>query len=188
MKERRPVGIHSLNPGITIRGNANTARRIRRSLVAIVVGLSCLLGFATAATGSPTTGVEHFRLVNTSFNGPGSIIARGVFNAGGTDYPGGHSTDLATFSNGAFAIHHPGGTSKGEVNSKTCVLKLNGAGTYSINHGYGVYSGLTGSGSYTFRAIGTFPRNANGTCDTSGSVQPSTLQEIILAKGPVSLR
>jgi hypothetical protein len=182
------VDFHSLSHGSIVRGDSDMARRIRRPLVAIVIGLSGLLGFATVVAASPTSGMEHFRLVNTSFNGPGSIIARGVFNAGGTDYPGSHNTDLATFSNGAFSIHHPGGTSKGEVNLKTCALRLTGAGNYTINHGYGAYSGLTGSGSYTFKAIGTFPRNPNGTCDTSGSVQPTTLQQIILAKGPVSLK
>jgi hypothetical protein len=182
------MDIHSRSNDSVVRGDSDVIRRTRPVLVGFIVGLSVLLGFAAAANGSPASGTEHFRLVNTSFAGPGSILARGVFNAGGTDYPGGHNTDLASFSNGAFMIHHPGSTSKGQVNPKTCVLRLTGAGSYTINHGYGAFTGLIGSGSYTFRAIGTFPRNPNGTCDTSGSVQPTSLQEIILAKGPVTLR
>jgi hypothetical protein len=156
--------------------------------VGVVLGATGLVGAAAVAGASPASGTEHFRLVNTSFSGPGSIIAHGVFNAGGTDYPGAHKTDLASFSNGAFSIHHPGGTSTFRVNPKTCVLKLTGSGNYSINHGYGAFAGVTGTGTYTFKAVGTFPRNANGTCDTSGSTQPTSFQEIILANGPLSFR
>jgi hypothetical protein len=158
----------------------------RRSFVAALVGLSGLVGWTAVASASPSSGTEHIRIVNTSFSGPGSIIARGAFNAGGTDYPGGH-TDLASFSNGAFSIRHRG-ASMGRVNPKTCVLTLTGSGKFTLNHGYGAYSGLNGSGTYTFKAIGTFPRNPNGTCDTSGSVQPTTLQQTIVANGSVSFR
>ena len=168
------------------RGASDAARHGRRSFVAVVVGLSGLVGWTAVASAAPSTGTEHVRIVTTSLNGPGSIIARGVFNAGGTDYPGGH-TDLASFSNGAFSIHHHG-ASTGQVNPKTCVLELTGSGKFNLNHGYGAYSGLTGSGTYTFKAIGTFPRNPNGTCDISGAVQPTTFQETIVANGSVSFR
>ena len=169
-----------------VRGGSVVARYGRRGLMA-VVGLSGLLAWSPAATASPSSGSEHVRIVNTSFNGPGSILAQGVFNAGGTDYPGGHNTDLASFSNGAFSIHHHG-TSAATLNTKTCVFKLTGSGKFTLNRGFGAYSGLTGAGTYTFKGIGTFPRNANGTCDTSGSVQPTTFQETIVAKGSVSFR
>jgi hypothetical protein len=186
-EREKPVDLHKRTHAIMTRGAFDAAKPSRRWLVAVVVGLSGLLGWTAVATASPTGGTEHFRLVNTSFNGPGSIVARGVFNAGGTDYPGGHNTDLASFANGAFSIHHRG-TSTGRVNLKTCVLKLTGSGKFTLNHGFGAYSGLTGSGNYSFTAIGTFPRNPDGTCDTSGSVQPTTLQQTILANGSVSFR
>jgi hypothetical protein len=176
------------NDRIEVRANSSGGSRLRRSLIAFVAALSVVLGWTGVAMAAPTSGTEHFRLVTTSLTGPDSIVARGVFTAGGTDYPGSHSTDLASFSNGAFLIHHPGGSSTGQVNPKTCVLTLTGSGNYTLNHGYGVYSGLTGSGTYTFKAIGTFPRNPNGTCDTSRSAQPTALQETILANGPVSFR
>jgi hypothetical protein len=169
-----------------VRGGSDATRSGRRFAVAVVVGLSGLLGWTAVATASPSSGTEHVRIVTTTLNGPGSIIARGVFNAGGTDYPGNH-TDLASFSNGAFSIHHHG-PSTGTVNPNTCTLKLSGSGNFSIKHGFGAYSGLTGSGTYTFKAVGTFPRNENGTCDTSGSVQPTSFQEIITATGTVSFR
>jgi hypothetical protein len=76
----------------------------------------------------------------------------------------------------------------GSVNQTTCTLKLTGSGKFRITHGYGAYSGLVGSGTYTFKAIATYPRNPNGTCDTSGSVQPTTFQQIIVATGSVSFR
>jgi hypothetical protein len=180
------VNLHNQIQAILVRGTSDAAWRSRRSLVAVVVALSGLVGWSTAASASPSSGTEHFRIVNTSFNGPGSIIAQGLFNAGGTDYPASHA-DLASFSDGAFSIHHHG-TSTASVNPKTCELKLTGTGTFTLNHGFGAYSHLTGSGTYTFKAIGTFPRNPNGTCDARGPVQPTTLQQTIVANGSVSFR
>lgn len=180
------MNLHKRTDETILRADSGAARRGGRCLVAAVAGLSGVLGGTAVAAASPSSGTEHVRIVNTSFNGPGSIIARGVFDAGGTDYPGGH-TDLASFSDGAFSIHHRG-TSTGSINPNTSALKLTGSGTFTINRGYGAYSGLTGSGTYTFKAIGTFPRNANGTCDESSSAQPTAFQETILAVGSVSFR
>ena len=180
------MDFHKQTHASVVRGASDAARLGGRFAVGVVVGLSGLVGWTAVASASPSSGTEHVRIVTTSFNGPGSIIVRGVFNAGGTDYPGNH-TDLASFSNGAFSIHHHGPTT-GTVNPRTCALKLTGSGNFTLNHGFGVYSGLTGSGTYTFKAIGTFPRNPNGTCDASGSVQPTSFQEIIVATGTVSFR
>jgi hypothetical protein len=178
--------MHRHTHPIIVRGASDAVRHSRRFFVALIVGLSGLLGWTAVATASPSSGTEHVRIVKTSVNGPGSIIARGLFNAGGTDYPGNH-TDLASFDDGAFLIHHHG-PSTGTLNPKTCALKLTGSGKFTINRGYGAYSGLTGSGTYTFKAIGTFPRNPNGTCDTSGSVQPTSFVQIVVASGSLTFR
>lgn len=180
------MDLHKQTHPTIVQGVSDAPRHGRRYLIAVVVALSGLLVWSSTATATASSGAEHVRIVNTSFNGPGSIIARGVFNAGGTDYPANH-TDLASFSNGVFSIHHRG-TTKGTVNPNTCALKLTGSGKFTLNHGYGAYTGLTGSGTYTFKAIGTFPRNPNGTCDMSGSVQPTAFQETISANGSVSFR
>jgi hypothetical protein len=133
------------------------------------------------ASASPSGGTEHFHLTFTSQSGPGPIFASGAFNAAGTDYQG-SKTDLAVFPDGAFSIHHPGGTFSFTLNPKTCVATLSGSGDYTINQGYGVYQGIKGSGSYTLTGKLALNRKANGTCGQQ------TVAEIehIAAGGPVS--
>lgn len=59
-----------------------------------------LLALPTMAFAS-TSGTEHFKLVSTNGNSnTSSIIATGVFVAGGVDY-GGKNIDLAVFPHGA---------------------------------------------------------------------------------------
>ncbi len=164
-------------------------RQVSKVLVAcgIAVAASAAAFVSPAlASASPSSGIEHFRIVSAN-NQPGSIIAKGVFNAGGTDYPG-NSTDLASFPGGAFAIHHPGGTFTFSVNPKTCLARESGSGDFSLNRGYGVYAGIKGSGTYVFKGQATFPRLPNGTCNLSRSAQPTSQQQVITASGPVSFK
>jgi hypothetical protein len=164
-------------------------RHISKVIVACgiaVMASSAALASPALASASPSSGIEHFRIVSAN-NQPGSIIAKGVFNAGGTDYPG-NSSDLASFPGGAFTIHHPGGTFTFSVNPKTCLARESGSGNFSLNRGYGVYAGIEGSGTYVFKGEATFPRLPNGTCDLSRSAQPTTQQQVITASGPVSFK
>ncbi len=157
-----------------------TDMKIRLAALGALV-VAGIVAMPSIASASATSGTEHFQLTFTSQTGPGPIFARGVFNAAGTDYQG-HTTDLAVFPDGAFNIHHPGGTFNFKLNPKTCVARVSGAGDYTINHGYGVYQGIKGSGSYTFSGKVALNRKANGTCGQ----QTVAELETVVASGPVS--
>jgi hypothetical protein len=164
-------------------------RPLAKAAVSVLVACGALLAIPSFASASTVSGTEHFRIVSTSTaeNAPSSIVARGVFTAGGTDFPG-NNKDLAVFADGAFTIHHPeaDSTFSDNLNSKTCVDHVTGSGTYTLGQGYGAYAKIKGSGTYDFRGVFTLPRNPNGTCNTSSSAQPTASQTVITANGPVS--
>jgi hypothetical protein len=154
---------------------------MRRLLACAVVALAGFVVAPAVASASPTSGIEHFQLTAVN-NNPGAILARGVFTASGVDYAR-HNTDLAVFSDGAFSIHHPGGTVSITVNPKTCLATFTFSGAYTINDGFGRYQGITGSGTYLGHSIGVVPRNPDGTCSHR---PPFSSVTRISAEGPIS--
>jgi hypothetical protein len=74
------------------------------------------------------------------------------------------------------------------LNPKTCLVRETGTGDFSVNRGFGVYAGIKGSGTFVFKGEATYPRLPNGTCDLSRSAQPTSLQQVITASGPVSFK
>lgn len=154
--------------------------------LAAAIASGAVLAVPAVASAAPRSGTEYVRIVSTSLSGaPGSIIARGLFTAGGRDYTG-NNKDVAVFPGGGFTIHHPraDGTGTGTLNPSTCVARFSGSGTYSVNGGFGAYRGITGTGTYKVNTIATLPRKANGTCNTSGL--PTASQTVVVASGPVS--
>jgi hypothetical protein len=141
---------------------------------------------ASLAAGAGRSGFEFFQLMNTSAanNAPSSLIARGVFTAGGVDRPG-SKVDTAVFPNGTFKIAHSNGTGTPRFNPRTClgVIALNG--TYRLSHGTGAYAGIRGHGIYRLNILIVGARNAAGKC--SNKLPPVAFQQIIKAQGPVSL-
>lgn len=140
---------------------------------------------ASAHTGPAATGTEHFQLMSTSATSKtSSIIAYGVFTAGGTDTRTTSSTDTVTFPKGTFVITHSKGTGTQSFNPKTCLLKINVKGTYSLGSGTGAYATISGSGTYQLNilAIGA---KSGGTC--SKTLPPVAFQQVIRASGPVTL-
>ncbi len=115
-------------------------------------------------------------------NSPGAIVARGVFTASGIDYLK-NNTSLEVFADGAFTIHHPGGTTTFTVNPKTCLATFTITGAYTITNGYGRYQGIKGSGTYVAHSTGVLPRKANGTCSKG---EPFGTVTHIAAHGPIS--
>ena len=148
----------------------------------LMAGAVLMTGVASA---SPTSGVEHFQITTVNDN-PGGVLARGVFTASGTDYPKTGHTDLFVFADGAFTVHHPGGSESFSLNPQTCLVKITLSGSYSVKGGVGRYQGITGSGTYTGTVTGVLPRNPNGTCDTKKNAQPFSTVQHISAKGPLS--
>jgi len=157
------------------------------SVVAVAGALAATgLTAASASQAAGSSGFEHFQLVTTSAanNAPESIIARGVFTAGGINHPG-NRVDTAVFPNGTFRIAHSNGTGTPRFNAKTCLFTLALNGTYRLSGGTGAYAGISGHGIYRLNIMVVGARNAAGKC--SNKLPPTAFQQIIRAQGPVSL-
>ena len=150
------------------------------SAAAVIAGSS--LPAASAAV-SRASGMESFRLVSGVISGRGSVVATGVFTAGGR-------TNLNTRVG---TLHFPGGTVKAfphatttvtRVNRHTCLLTVMQRGTYRLGRGTGKYAQLTGHGRFVVHVLAVLSRNKNGKC--SQSRPPQALQQVINAHGPVS--
>jgi hypothetical protein len=158
--------------------------------VVAVAGAMAATGLTAASAsqvGAPgSSGFEHFQLVNATVanNAPSSIIARGVFTAGGVDHPG-NTVDTAVFANGTFKIAHSGGTGTPRFNPRTCLGVITLNGTYRLSGGTGAYAGISGHGIYRLNILTVAARNAAGKC--SNKLPPVAFQQIIRAQGPVSL-
>lgn len=140
---------------------------------------------ASAHARPAVSGTEHVQIMTTSATAKtSSIIAYGVFTAGGTDTRTTNSTDTVTFPNGTFKITHSKGTGTQHFDPKTCLLQVNVKGTYTLGSGTGAYANLSGSGNYqvSILAIGA---KSGGKCSTT--LPPSSFQQVIKASGPVSL-
>jgi hypothetical protein len=143
-------------------------------------------GLAAASARPATSGTETFHLMTTSStSNTYSIIATGVFTAGGTDVSH-NGYDVATLSNGSFRINHPGrGKGKESLNPKTCLFTGNLTARYTLSNGTGAYAGISGSGTAHLSILAVAARNSAGKC--SETLKPVAWQETITASGPVRL-
>lgn len=129
----------------------------RRLLVSAgVLAFGAIATLPAVASASPTSGTEHVQITTVDSN-PGAVLARGVFTASGIDYKKSKNADLLVFSDGAFTVHHPGGTESFTLNPKTCLVKFTSSGSYTINGGVGSYEGIAGSGAYKAAGSGVLP-------------------------------
>ena len=171
---------------------------MNRRSTALAGGLATLL--ASAATVLLATGVgfaasthpaasanETFNLMTTQPSSARySLIASGVFTAGGVDIAG-NTTDTAKFPAGSFKIHH-GGTPKiikESVNAKTCLAFFEAKAPFTIGSGTGAYKGITGSGTATITELGIAARNKQGACNFNAN--PLVNEETIVGKAHVTL-
>jgi hypothetical protein len=164
---------------------------MHKTLAAVIgaVSVTAVLGGASLAGASArpaVSGTEHFQLMSTSATSKSSsIIATGVFTAGGTDTRTTSSTDSVTFPKGTFVITHSKGTGTQSFNPRTCLLKVNLKGTYTLGSGTGAYASISGSGTYQLSILAVGAKSG-GTC--SRTLPPTAFQQVIRASGPVSLR
>jgi hypothetical protein len=157
------------------------------SVVAVAGAMAATgLTAASASQAAGSSGTETFQILSTSAanNAPSSIIARGVFTAGGVDHPG-NKVDTAVFPDGTFKIAHSNGTGTPHFNPTTCLAVINLNGTYRLSGGTGAYAGISGHGIYRLNITFVGARNSAGTC--SNKLPPTAFQQIIRAQGPVSL-
>ena len=166
----------------------NYRRKLLASAAAVAAGAAIATAGITAAAAAPrpaASGTEHFQLMSTSATSKtSSIIAYGVFTAGGTDTRTTSSTDTVTFSNGTFKITHSKGTGTQSFNPKTCLLQVSQKGTYSLGSGTGAYAHISGSGTYQLSILAIGAKSA-GTC--SKTLPPPSFQQVIRGSGTVSL-
>lgn len=140
---------------------------------------------ATSHARPAASGTEHFQIMTTSATSKTmGIIAWGVFTKGGTTTDTSRTTAQVTFSNGTFVITHSKGTGTQSFNPKTCLLKIDFKGTYTLGSGTGAYANLSGSGNYQL-SIRAIAAKSGGTC--SKTLPPVAFQQIISASGPATL-
>jgi hypothetical protein len=155
------------------------------ALVGVVAGTGLTAASASQVGASARSGFEHFQIMTTDSNSPtNSIIATGLFTAGGVDHTG-NRVDTAVFPDGTFKIAHSPGIATPHFNPKTCLGLVAVNGTYRLSHGTGAYAGIRGHGIYRVNLTMVAARNAAGKC--SDRLPPAAFQLIIRAQGPVSL-
>ena len=158
--------------------------------VAAVAAAVAAAGLASAsaspAAGASRSGFEFLQLVTTSpsSHAPISLIATGVFDAGGVNHQG-NKVDTAVFPDGTFNIAHSNGTGTPRFNAKTCLATIVLNGTYRLSGGTGAYAGISGHGIYRLNIMFVAARNSAGKC--SNKLPPVAYQQIIRAQGPVRL-
>lgn len=140
---------------------------------------------AGASVSRPTvSGTENFQLMSTSAtSNTASVIASGVFTAGGVDHMG-SKVDTLVFPTGSFKVAHSKGTGPQNLNPKTCLLTVSQKGTITLSGGTGAYAGIKGKGTYQFSEMAILARSG-GKCTMKKP--PATLQVIIKATAAVSL-
>jgi hypothetical protein len=165
---------------------ANYKKLLATAGAVAAAGAITLAGLtAASAASAAVSGTEHFQFMTTSATSSNaSIIATGVFTAGGVDHPG-RTADTLVFPTGSFKVTHskPAGTRT--LNPKTCLITASQTGTYTISGGTGIYHGISGHGTYQAHLLAVAARNAQGKCSTK--LAPAAWQQNITASGPVHL-
>src|SRR5499427_3983114 len=141
MNARETHGCGAATPGRRSHRFLLTRRRIISLATAAVATVAAALWLAVPAGASPArsavSGTEHFQIMSTSgTSNTGSVIATGVFTAGGVARSG---TPAGTFvfPAGSFKVVHSKGTGTQTFNRKTCLITVNLKGTYKIFGGTG---------------------------------------------------
>jgi hypothetical protein len=154
-------------------------------LAAGAIALSGTLAATAAPSGNGDSGIEHFQFMSTSDTSPNStVIARGVFTAGGVDISTGNTTDTLKFPNGTIRLRHSAGTGPQSFDPRTCLNTVNQHGTYRLLGGTGKYAGISGHGRFQLNVLAVGARS-HGKCSQT---KPLVAFELIIrAAGPVHL-
>jgi len=139
---------------------------------------------AAATSGS---GTEHFYLMTTQpAESTYTVIATGVFTAGGTDIAG-NTTDTVKLPGGTFKINHGGQPHvvKQHLDPRTCLGVFEATAKFTLGGGTGKYAGITGSGNATVDDLAIAARNAKGVCNFNAN--PVVNEQTITAMGQVKL-
>lgn len=161
---------------------------MRRILVAIMgVGLMTL-GFAAPASAASTN--QRFTLLFHN-DDPGVFAGTGPINGVGkdtslseVDNPDGSFTavERIDYPKGSFKITVNGHETSSSFNEDSCVFRFTGAGTAKVSGGTGIYSGISGNLTFTFRGGGSAPKE-NGEC----SEDEGSFSVVVRGRGHVDL-
>jgi hypothetical protein len=142
------------------------------------------LWLAVPAGAASVSGTENFQIMTTSATAKtASLIATGVFTAGGTASTSGKVSTFA-FPTGTFKVAHSKGTGPQTFNPKTCLLTVSQKGTFALSGGTGAYKGISGKGTYKLSILAIAAR-VGGKC--SMKKPPVAYQQVIKATGTVKL-
>ena len=152
---------------------------------ALVVAVSLAVTGLTAASAhtSGVLGTEHFQSLAASAAATPVVIASGVFTDHGVNHPG-PKADTFVLQKGSFQLAHKVTSASQHFNPVTCLGQATLKGTYTISHGTGQYTGISGSGTLLFSTLFIEAR-ASGKCTTTKP--PVALQVILIESGSVSL-
>ena len=154
-------------------------------LAAGAIALSGTLVAAAAPSGSGASGIEHFQVMSISETStPTTVIARGVFTAGGVDIETSNTTDTFKFPNGTIRVRHSEPVGPANFNPRTCLGTVNQHGTYTLVGGTGKYAGISGHGTFRPHVLLVAARS-HGKC--SDTKPPVAFEQIIRASGQVHL-
>jgi hypothetical protein len=152
---------------------------------ALVAAVSLAVTGLTAASAhtSAVSGTEHFQSMAASPTATPVVIAHGVFTDYGVSHPG-PNVDTFVLQKGSFQVAHKVTSAIHHFNPVTCLGQVTLKGTYTVGHGTGEYTGISGSGTLVFSTLFIEAR-ASGKCTTT--TPPVALQVILKESGPVSL-
>jgi hypothetical protein len=122
---------------------------LKRRIIVTTIATACALAITPVLTASASpTPTQHFMSVQTSIDGPQTVVAAGPVSGTGTDTQLSNHRDQFVFPNGTLTVRHESGSVKQTFDAATCVGTVSETGTYVIARGTGVYAHATGSGSY----------------------------------------
>jgi len=170
-------------------------RKTRTRLLAaagsmLAAGAIAVSGIVAAAAAPHTaqsrdSGIEHFQAMSTDPTGAKTtVIAHGVFTAGGVDIETSNTTDTFKFPNGTIRVRHSAGTGPQSFNRHTCLITVHQHGTYRLVGGTGKYAGISGHGRFRVDVLAVGARS-HGKC--TQNKPPVAFELLIRASGPVHL-
>jgi hypothetical protein len=160
----------------------HAARLLAAVLAAATAGGASLAVAASQPAGVARHGTEELVLMGTSPRSVTlSVIATGLFTDGGVISL---SSGKARLGAGAFRIHTKTQPERDKLSRRTCLQTITARGSYTMNHGSGKYTRISGSGRFVLRHLAVYSRNANGECALS---HPIATQFIITLRGAVTL-
>jgi hypothetical protein len=154
-------------------------------LAAGAIALSGTLAATAAPSSSSASGIEHFQFMSTSATATrDTMIAHGVFTAGGVDITTSNTTDTLKFPNGTIKLRHSEPVGPVSFNPRTCLLTVNQHGSYTLLGGTGKYAGISGHGRFQVDVLAVGAQS-HGKC--TQNKPPVAFELLIRASGPVHL-